>query len=90
MVGDEAKFSIEQDETPPKDAIEMPSELAKRLKKEKVLDVFEKQTPSRKKEVFRYLLQLKTDESLQRNIDKLVANLRDRGEGTPWIQKKRP
>jgi hypothetical protein len=88
-VGDEASFRIEQDVKPPKDEIKMPPSLAKRLKKEKLIDIFEKQTPSRKKEVFRYLLQLKTDESLQRNIDKLVVNLREGRDGTPWIIKKR-
>jgi uncharacterized protein YdeI (YjbR/CyaY-like superfamily) len=84
-VGDEARFSIGQDETPSKDAIAMPAELAKRLKREKLMEVFEQQTPSRKKEVYRYLLQLKTEESLQRNIDKVVLNLRKRGEGTPRV-----
>jgi hypothetical protein len=88
-IGDEARFQIEQDDKPPKDQIKMPAALSKRLKKEKLMDAFEKQTPSRKKEVCRYLLQLKTDESLQRNIDKLIVNLRERGEGTPWIIKKR-
>lgn len=88
-VGDEASFRIEQDEKPPKDEIKMPIALSKRLKKEKLMDNFEKQTPSRKREVYRYLNYLKTAESLQRNIDKLVVNLRERGEGTPWIIKKR-
>jgi uncharacterized protein YdeI (YjbR/CyaY-like superfamily) len=87
-VGDEARFSIEQDEQPPKDTIAMPAALAQRLNAEKLMDVFEKQTPSRKKEVYRYLIQLKTAESLQRNIEKLVVNLRARGEGTPWVIKK--
>jgi hypothetical protein len=88
-VGDEARFSIEQDEQPPKDNIAMPAALAKRLKAEKLMDVFEKQTPSRKKEVYRYLLQLKTTESLQRNIDRLIVNMKADRDGTPWIIKRR-
>ena len=88
-VGDEAKFIIEQDEKPPKDEIRMPDFLTARLKNEKLLVVFERQTPSRKKEVYRYLLGLKTEASVQRNVDKLVMNLKRDGSGTPWVIKKK-
>ena len=48
VVGDKAKFVIEQDDRP-KTEIEMPAELKKELKKHKVLDTFLLQTPSRQK-----------------------------------------
>ena len=89
-VGDKAHLTIEQDEQPPKDEIRMPDFLLSRLNKEKLLEVFEKQAPSRKKEVYRYLLGLKTADARQRNLDKLIVNLKRDGSGTPWIIKKRP
>lgn len=56
--------------------IEMPPAFAKALKanKEAAL-VFEKLTPSRKKEIVRYLANLKTTESLERNIVKAIRFL---------------
>lgn len=56
--------------------IEMPPTFAKALKanKEAAL-VFEKLTPSRKKEIVRYLANLKTKESLERNIIKAIRFL---------------
>jgi hypothetical protein len=56
--------------------IEMPTTFAKALKanKEATL-VFEKLTPSRKKEIIRYLANLKTKESLERNIIKAIGFL---------------
>ena len=77
-VGDTAKFSIEFDDRPPKDSITMPLILEKRLKKEKLLDVFNAQTTSRQKEVFKYLNSLKTEESRNRNLDKVVTALKNK------------
>jgi hypothetical protein len=77
-VGDKAKFQLEYDTRPPKDAITIPKSLALRLKKEKLMNVFSLLTPSRQKEIFKYLLYLKTDESVQRNIDKVVAELKNK------------
>jgi uncharacterized protein YdeI (YjbR/CyaY-like superfamily) len=58
------------------DAITMPVVLEKRLKKEKLLDVFNALTPSRQKEVFKYLYSLKLDEVKERNIEKVIAGLK--------------
>ena len=77
-VGDKAKFQLEYDTRPPKDAITMPKFLELRLKKEKLVSVFNQFTPSRQKEIFKYLLYLKTDESRERNIDKVVAELKNK------------
>ncbi|WP_419870639.1 YdeI/OmpD-associated family protein [Chryseobacterium sp. CT-SW4] len=41
---------------------------------------FEKLTPSRKKELIRYIHQLKTEESIQKNVNKIIAYLRGEGD----------
>lgn len=59
--------------------IEMPAAFAKALKANKeAAAVFEKQTASRKKEIVRYLANLKTKESLERNIIKAIGFLTGR------------
>jgi uncharacterized protein YdeI (YjbR/CyaY-like superfamily) len=56
--------------------IEMPVDFAKALKANKEAAVaFEKLIPSRKKEIVRYLANLKTKESLERNIVKAIKFL---------------
>ncbi len=77
-VGDQASFSIEYDEQPPKDTLTMPEALEKRLKKEKLLAPFSQLIPSAQKEVFRYLHYLKTEESRERNINKVVMALKNK------------
>lgn len=74
-VGDTANVEIEFDprarETP------MPKKLAAALKKDKTARAeFEKLAPSRKKEILRYLGFLKSEESLERNIERVLAHLR--------------
>jgi uncharacterized protein YdeI (YjbR/CyaY-like superfamily) len=52
----------------------MPKELVKALRQDaKAKQFFEKLTPSRQKEIIRYLGSLKTEEALSRNIKKLIA-----------------
>ena len=75
-VGDSASFKIEFDDRPPKDEIRMPEILEKRLKKEKLLKVFNEMTPSKQKEVFKYVLSLKSEESRERNLEKVVKQLK--------------
>jgi hypothetical protein len=77
-VGDRVRFSIEQNFAPRTD-ITMPVELQKRLEEEELLSVFNAQTPSRQKEILRYLNYLKTAEALQKNISKVVDNLKKDG-----------
>jgi hypothetical protein len=75
-LGSKANFEIEYDDRPPKDAIAMPVNLEKRLKKEKLLRVFNVLTPSRQKEIFKYLHSLKTEDAKERNIEKVIAGLK--------------
>ncbi len=75
-LGDTVKFIIEQDHEPKN--IPMPLELKNRLNKNGLLPAFENLTPGRKKEILRYLNFLKTKESLARNIDKVIAQLKSK------------
>lgn len=82
-IGDAVKFVIEQDVEIPEIDYPMPPALRKRLKEKKLMGAFEALTPSRKKEILHYLGFIKTEETLLRNIDKLVARMEE-GEQT-WI-----
>jgi hypothetical protein len=75
-LGDTVDFIIEQDFTPREDAYPMPKELRKALSEHKLLKSFKALTPSRQKEILRYLSFLKTKESLLRNIDKVIDQLK--------------
>jgi hypothetical protein len=73
-VGDQAHIKIEFDPVPrieamhPKFKAALSKELAAKIK-------FEKLTPSRQKEMLRYLNSMKTETSLERNIEKIIRHL---------------
>lgn len=71
--GDTAKFVIEQNRHPEIRDPKMLPALKKRLAEEKLMSVFAKLTPYRQKEILKYLSFLKTEESVQRNIAKVLA-----------------
>jgi hypothetical protein len=73
-LGDKVKFTIEQDFEPK--TIPMPKELKAKLDQHKLMAAFNALTPGRKKEILRYLNFLKTEESLNRNIDKVIHQLK--------------
>lgn len=73
-VGDTAKVEIEFDAAPR--IIPMHPKLKTALKKNKIATaVFEKLSPSRRKEIVRYINHLKTKESVERNIAKVISHL---------------
>jgi hypothetical protein len=73
-VGDQAQIRIEFDPAPRIEA--MHPKFRDTLSKNKVAKTaFEKLTPSRQKEMLRYLNSMKTDVSLERNIEKIIAHL---------------
>lgn len=74
-VGKIATFVIEQDEARPEVYHPMPSTLQKVLLEKGLLDAFENLTPSRKKDILRYLNSLKREETFERNMQKLIAQL---------------
>ncbi len=73
-VGDNAVVEIEFDPEPR--IVPMHPKLARALSRNKEAKAaFEKLTPSRQKEILRYLNSMKTDESLVRNIEKVIQHL---------------
>ncbi len=74
-LGDKVNFQIEQDFTSRKKAYPMLKAFKKKLDEHNLHQVFKKLTPSRQKEILRYLNYLKTEESLMRNIEKVIRQL---------------
>jgi len=73
--GDRAEVELAFDPDPPQDM--MPEKLAKALAQNtKAKIAFEKLIPSRRKDIIRYLNALKTQESLDRNVKKVMKQLK--------------
>lgn len=73
-VGDMAELAIEFDNEPR--VIIMHPKLAEVLSEnQEANDIFQQLSPSRKKEIIRYIANLKTTESVERNITKLIQHL---------------
>ena len=76
QLGDTVQFTIEEDPAPPE--YPMPEAFKKQLVKNKLMPDFKKLTAYRQKEIVRYLGFLKTEEALQRNIEKVIASLKEK------------
>lgn len=74
-LGHTVEFKIEQDFSSRQNAHPMPLALRKKLTEHNLHAAFKKLIPSRQKEILRYLNNLKTEESLKRNIDKVTEML---------------
>jgi hypothetical protein len=73
-VGDDADFRVEFDPTPRTERLHPKLESA--LAKNKAAkSAFESLTPSRQKEILRYIHSLKTNESVEHNIERLIQHL---------------
>ena len=73
-VGDDAKVEIEFDPEPR--IVPIHPKFARALSKNKEAKAsFEQLAPSRQREILRYLNSMKTDESLVRNIEKVIQHL---------------
>ena len=73
-VGDDAKVEIEFDPEPR--IVPIHPKFARALSRNKEAKAaFEQLAPSRQREILRYLNSMKTDESLVRNIEKLIQHL---------------
>ncbi|MBS1511280.1 MAG: DUF1905 domain-containing protein [Bacteroidetes bacterium] len=72
--GDRVRFTIEPDEAPPEYPI--PAALLLQLKRHKLLQAFESLTPSRQKEINRYIGALKTGTVIEKNISKVITSLK--------------
>jgi hypothetical protein len=75
MVGQVAEFVIEQDTTNPENEFPMPQLLAEQLKQKHLLDDFNALPFYRRKEFLRYLANIKTAETLEKNIGKVISQL---------------
>ena len=81
-LGKTASFEIEQNTDNPDDEYPMNALLQQQLTKNKLTTIFNALTPSRKKEILRYLVNLKTEETLKRNVEKVIAQLRNKEKNT--------
>ncbi|MES2650396.1 MAG: YdeI/OmpD-associated family protein [Bacteroidota bacterium] len=76
-LGEIASFSIEQNFTQVEKIYSMPKQLAEALDKHQVTDAFNKLTPSRIKDILKYLSYVKTDETMKKNIEKVIIQLKN-------------
>lgn len=77
-LGKTAAFEIEQAAAKKEPMPSKPLQLVSALKKENLLADFESLTPSRKKDILKYLNHIRTEETMQRNIAKLIAQMKSR------------
>lgn len=75
-LGKTALFVIKEDNTISKQVYQIPSLLKAELQKSNLTVAFEKLTASRKKDILKYLSYIKREETMVRNIDKLLAQLK--------------
>ena len=76
-VGDNAEVDLDYDPSPRE--VEMPTQLSSALRKNKVArSEFEKLSPSRRKEIVRYIASLKTRDTVARNVEKVIQQLREK------------
>ncbi len=71
--GDKVKVTLELENTPR--AVDVPSELAKALAKAGVRKTFDAAAPSKRKEFVRQVVEAKTQETKERRIEKVIAQL---------------
>jgi hypothetical protein len=74
-VGNFAKFYIEQNNKKMIKDYPVPSLLLRQLSKNNLKENFNSLTPSRRKDILKYLSYIKTEETLKKNIDKLIKKL---------------
>lgn len=83
-VGDTAKIAIEFDPRPRE--VPMPAKLAKAFRRDRnAKTAFEALAPSRRNEILKYLGFLKSDEALDRNIDRVLKQLAGKTDDVPPV-----
>lgn len=76
-VGDDVKVEIEFDPSPPK--VGMPDALVDAFARDPLArEAFDRLTPSRQKEILRYIGSLKTREAVEKNVGRVVRQLREK------------
>ena len=86
-VGQTAIFIIEQDTLERNKNHPLPKAFKEKLEEHDLLKLFQKLTPSRQKEINRYLNNLKTEEALTKNIGKMINVLQGK-ETSPLFRMK--
>lgn len=81
-LGKVAGFEIEHDKADVAKDYPMHQMLKQRLDKNKLAPAFYSLTPSRQKDILRYLHFIKTEETLKKNIDKVIAQLKNKEKNT--------
>lgn len=76
-VGKVAYFEIEQDRRKFDESYSFPAKLKNELRKHGLMKAFSAQTDSRKKDILKYLSNIKTEATLTKNIVKVVAQLKE-------------
>lgn len=77
-LGEIAAFTIAQNHTIVEQIYPMPEILADELTKHQLHDQFNLLSAARRKDVFKYLSYLKTEETIKKNIDKLIIQLHNK------------
>lgn len=72
-----AEFDIQQDFKKNVKHYPMPGMLKKALKSSRLENDFENLTPSRKKDILKYLGSIKTKETMEKNVGKLIHQLKE-------------
>lgn len=75
-VGDEVNFVIEQDNDISEKKYNFPTELKSALEKYNLVQQFDNLSAARKKNIFKYLDYIKTSTTLQKNIEKIINQLK--------------
>lgn len=87
-VGDRADIEIEYDPRPRE--VPMPAKLSAAFKKDsKAKAAFNALAPSRQKEILRYLGSLKSDEAIEKNVSRVLAQLTGSDDGPPVFMRKK-
>ena len=87
-LGDTAKVGIEFDPRPRKE--QMPPKLEAEFRKNAdARNAFEQLPPSRRKEILRYINSLKSDDSIKRNVARVISQLLGGSDEPPAFMRKR-
>ncbi len=81
-LGEVASFNIEQNLTKIEKMYEMPQLLAQALNEHYLTDDFNRLSPSRIKDILKYLSYVKTEETMRKNIDKVIFQLKNKIKNT--------
>lgn len=79
-LGEVAEFVIEQDTVAEDKQYPMPDLLAVALLENDLETAFENLTASRRKDILKYLFYVKTKETMQKNLAKVISQLKDKAK----------